>query len=130
MHNHLLRFLLLMMAGWMNRRQQDVIAYLQEENRVLRESTKNSAANVCGSQTINVDGWRPRPRASAADGCWRSPTSLSPTHYCGGISPVGLHRAVIAVGRVLDLYDLASALSPVSSGWLRPESYRTQSSNS
>jgi putative transposase len=37
MNNHPLRFLVLMMAGWMNRRQQDVIAYLQEENRVLRE---------------------------------------------------------------------------------------------
>ena len=34
---HPLRFLVLMMAGWMNRKQQDVIAYLQEENRVLRE---------------------------------------------------------------------------------------------
>ncbi len=32
-----LRFLLLMFAGWVNRRQQDVIAYLMEENRVLRE---------------------------------------------------------------------------------------------
>jgi hypothetical protein len=31
------RFLLLTVAGWMNRKQQDVIAYLQEENRVLRE---------------------------------------------------------------------------------------------
>ncbi len=37
MVNHPLRFLVFMMAGWMNRRQQDVIAYLQEENRVLRE---------------------------------------------------------------------------------------------
>ncbi len=35
--NHPLRFLVLMMAGWMNRRQQDVIAYIQEEHRVLRE---------------------------------------------------------------------------------------------
>jgi putative transposase len=37
MINQPLRFLLLMVAGWMNRKQQDVIAYLQEENRVLRE---------------------------------------------------------------------------------------------
>jgi len=37
MDNHPLRFLVLMMAGWMNRGQQDVIAYLKEENRVLRE---------------------------------------------------------------------------------------------
>jgi putative transposase len=32
-----LQFLLMVMAGWVNRRQVDVIDYLQEENRVLRE---------------------------------------------------------------------------------------------
>jgi len=29
--------LLMMFAGWLNRHQLDVIEYLQEENRVLRE---------------------------------------------------------------------------------------------
>jgi hypothetical protein len=37
MINQPLRFLLLMLSGWINRKQQDVIAYLQEENSVLRE---------------------------------------------------------------------------------------------
>ena len=32
-----LQFLLVMFAGWVNRRQQDVIAYFQAENSVLRE---------------------------------------------------------------------------------------------
>jgi len=32
-----LQFLLLVFAGWVNRRHQDVIAHLQEENRILRE---------------------------------------------------------------------------------------------
>jgi hypothetical protein len=32
-----LQFLLLMFAGWVNRNQLDVIDYLKEENRVLRE---------------------------------------------------------------------------------------------
>ena len=32
-----LQFLLLTFSGWANRRQQDVICYLQEENRILRE---------------------------------------------------------------------------------------------
>jgi putative transposase len=32
-----LQFLLFMFAGWVNRRQQDAIDYLKEENRVLRE---------------------------------------------------------------------------------------------
>jgi putative transposase len=31
------QFLLVAVAGWMNQRQQQVIEYLQEENRVLRE---------------------------------------------------------------------------------------------
>jgi transposase InsO family protein len=32
-----LQFLLLVFAGWVNRHQCDIVAYLQEENRVLRE---------------------------------------------------------------------------------------------
>ncbi len=31
------QFLMLIFAGWVNRGQQDVIEYLLEENRVLRE---------------------------------------------------------------------------------------------
>jgi putative transposase len=34
---HPLRFILVGLAGWMNQQQRDVIDYLQEENRVLRE---------------------------------------------------------------------------------------------
>ena len=32
-----LQFLLLLLAGWVNRHQEAVIEYLREENRVLRE---------------------------------------------------------------------------------------------
>jgi len=35
------QFLLVSIAGWMNRHQQQVIEYLQEENRVLREQLGN-----------------------------------------------------------------------------------------
>ena len=28
------------LAGWLNRQQQDIVAYLAEENRVLREQLK------------------------------------------------------------------------------------------
>src|SRR5438270_6067174 len=31
------QFVIIVLAGWMNQRQQDVIEYLREENRVLRE---------------------------------------------------------------------------------------------
>jgi hypothetical protein len=34
---HPLQFVLVALAGWMNQHQRDVIDYLQEENRVLRE---------------------------------------------------------------------------------------------
>jgi hypothetical protein len=32
-----LQFSLLVFAGWVNRRQVDVVEYLQDENRILRE---------------------------------------------------------------------------------------------
>ncbi len=35
--SHALQFLVLTMAGWLNRQQEDLIDYLREENRVLRE---------------------------------------------------------------------------------------------
>ena len=35
--NLLLKFLLLIWAGWVNRAQQNAIDYLKEENRILRE---------------------------------------------------------------------------------------------
>jgi hypothetical protein len=31
-----LQFMMLLFAGWVNRHQQEVIEYLQEENRTLR----------------------------------------------------------------------------------------------
>src|SRR6188474_2093817 len=34
---HALQFLVLTVAGWVNRHQVDVIDYLREENRILRE---------------------------------------------------------------------------------------------
>ena len=35
--SHPLRLVLIALAGWMNQHQRDLIDYLQEENRVLRE---------------------------------------------------------------------------------------------
>ena len=32
-----LTFLLLLFGGWVNRRQQEVISYLKEDNRILRQ---------------------------------------------------------------------------------------------
>jgi hypothetical protein len=38
-----LRFLVVAMAGWIHQQQRDVIDYLPEENRVLREQPRASA---------------------------------------------------------------------------------------
>ena len=35
--SHALQFLVLTAAGWVNRHQEDLIDYLREENRILRE---------------------------------------------------------------------------------------------
>jgi hypothetical protein len=45
------QFLVIVLAGWMNQRQQNVIEYLREENRVLREQLGDRAF---GSLMINV----------------------------------------------------------------------------
>ena len=53
-----LQFLILIFAGWVNRSQQDVITYLQEENRVLREQ-------LGGKHLLFTDGQRRRLAAKA-----------------------------------------------------------------
>ena len=56
-----LQFLMMIFAGWVNRSQQDVIEYLQAENRVLREQLGNG-------RLLLTDGQRRRlaRRASCA----------------------------------------------------------------
>ena len=46
-----LQFLILTVAGWVNRHQEDLIDYLREENRVLREQL---VPDRFGSQTPSV----------------------------------------------------------------------------
>ena len=53
-----LQVLLASLAGWLNRHQQDVIAYLVEENRVLKEQLK-------GRRLRLNDGQRRRLAAKA-----------------------------------------------------------------
>ncbi len=53
-----LQLLVLIIAGWVNRSQQDVIEYLQAENRVLREQ-------LGGRRLLLTDGQRRRLAAKA-----------------------------------------------------------------
>ncbi len=45
-----LQMLLLTVSGWVNRHQQDVIAYLVEENRVLKEQLKGRKLRLTDDQ--------------------------------------------------------------------------------
>ncbi len=65
-----LKFLMLIFAGWVNRRQQNVIEYLQEENRVLRE-------HLSGKRLLFTDRQRrPTCREDQGDRGGRSPQAL------------------------------------------------------
>jgi hypothetical protein len=50
MKNFILQFWLLALAGWINREQQDVSAYLREENRVCREMLGDRRPRFNGGQ--------------------------------------------------------------------------------
>jgi hypothetical protein len=51
-------FIMVALAGWMNRQQQDVIVYIREENRILREKL--------GSKRIILNDSQRRRLATAA----------------------------------------------------------------
>ena len=46
--------LLMMLAGWINRHQQDVIEYLKEENKILREKTGKKRIFLNDNQKIRL----------------------------------------------------------------------------
>jgi len=52
------QFILVALAGWMNRQQQHVIEYLQEENRILREELgrKRILLNVAQKRRLATKG--------------------------------------------------------------------------
>jgi hypothetical protein len=52
--SHPLRFLLVSLAGWIHQQQRDVIAYLQEENRVLREQIEPKRLRFTDDQRVRL----------------------------------------------------------------------------
>src|SRR2546426_5139221 len=49
-----LRFLLVALAGWINQQQRDVIDYLREENRVLREQLGHRRVRFTDDQHVRL----------------------------------------------------------------------------
>src|SRR3954452_15075042 len=73
------RFLLLTVSGWMNQHQLQVIEYLREENRVLREQLGERRLRFNDNQrrrlAVKAKGWeagfwRRSPRSSRPRRCW------------------------------------------------------------
>jgi hypothetical protein len=62
------RFVLIAVAGWMNQRQLQVIDYLREENRVLREQLGGSRLRLNDDQRRD---WPPRPKVWDGSFCRR-----------------------------------------------------------
>jgi len=54
LHMDPFRFLATVLAGWANQRQQDVLEYLREENRVLREQLGNQRIRFTDDQRIRL----------------------------------------------------------------------------
>ena len=49
-----LQFFFLMVAGWVNRQQQAVIEYLQEENRILLDQLGGKPKRFTAAQRIRL----------------------------------------------------------------------------
>ena len=47
---HALRFLVLTLAGWLNRHQEDLIDYLRKENHILREQLNSQPLRLTDAQ--------------------------------------------------------------------------------
>ena len=76
-----LRFLILTAAGWVNRHQEDVIDYLREENRVLREHLGPRPLRLTDAQRVDSRG----EARNSAGGCWRrAPASSRLTRFSAG----------------------------------------------
>jgi len=66
------RILLVALAGWVNRRQLDVIAYLREENRVLKEHLGQHRLHFTDPQ---------RRRLAASATAWGGKRQLTSRHW-------------------------------------------------
>ncbi len=74
------QFLLLVLAGWVNRQQQDVIDYLQEENRVLRAGLRGKRLRLSDDDRRR----RSRPRLWAGRRWPRLRPLPHPLRFCAG----------------------------------------------
>jgi len=74
--------LLMMLAGWIDRHQQDVIVYLKEENKILRERPGTERILLNDSQRMRLARLGKRPGRSVLAGacCIFSPDTILRRH--------------------------------------------------
>ena len=88
-----LQFIILLAAGWVNRYQQDVIDYLKEENRVLREQLGHRRLSVSaqfdGAPVTEIDGRVVGAGGESPWGAWRAFIALAPSRTCDGRKATG-----------------------------------------
>ena len=136
------QFLILIIAGWVNRTQQDVIEYLEAENRVLREQLGDGRLLLTDGQRRRLAvrakaigrllahyGVRARERRLEADIATKPVPmrrTVSQLHGCRGVRAwldtldgldSGLGKFSIG-GFIEEFPDLVSRVSEVSSGRL------------
>jgi len=111
------QFFFAILAGWVNREQQQVIDYLRTENQVLKETYGKKRILLT---TISGGDWPSKARSSAASG-WRKLARCSrPTRSCVGIdarrAEVEPHRQAEAGWASSDVTRSCQACAPHGEG--------------
>ena len=103
-----LQCLVVAVAGWINQQQRDVIDYLQEENRVLREQFtcgwrigKNSRVVRCAR--------RPEPESSAKTAFVRCTIEAVPSVSQGGRA-IGVERWRVLSNQIFSRFRRQAAI--------------------
>ena len=78
------QLMLIILAGWINRQQQEVIEYLRTENAVLKQKLGKKRILLTDEQRSVVD-WQSKASDSAESLSPRLATCSHPTLFCVGI---------------------------------------------
>jgi hypothetical protein len=99
-----LQFLVFTFAGWLNRRQEDLVDYLREENRVLREQIGGRPLQLTDAQRRRL---AVRDKALGRRALTQVAGIVTPDTILRGLSP-GLEMGDVRrdAGLVADLYRL------------------------
>jgi hypothetical protein len=90
-------FVVVSMAGWMNQHQQQIIEYLVEENRVLREQI-GDRRRIAEFDSVMINGADLRPRRRS----WGGNYSLNVATIAAAISKLEGLRFILHLLKTID----------------------------